>query len=142
VQFAFSEQKLLLKVSEFPLQQITVLKFHWQDAQNLWRVEWLCPPRSQHCSSVGVSISVRSESFLLPLCFRECDNTNDFGWGRMKVDVSPRYRSISGADANVQLSESSGSVLGLKWEMDFFYNNMDYDEVRLTLMSENPNWRP
>jgi hypothetical protein len=39
VQFVFSEQKLLLKVSEFPLKQIEVLKLHRQDDQNLWKVE-------------------------------------------------------------------------------------------------------
>jgi hypothetical protein len=58
------------------------------------------------------SDSDRSE--LLPLCFQECDNTNNFGWERMKVDVSARYRWTSGADANPQLSEFSGSVLDLK----------------------------
>jgi hypothetical protein len=39
VQFMFSEQKLLPKVSQFLPQQIEVMKLHLQDAQNLWRAE-------------------------------------------------------------------------------------------------------
>jgi hypothetical protein len=39
VQFVFSEQKLLPKVSQFSLQNIAVLKLPRQDGQSLWRAE-------------------------------------------------------------------------------------------------------
>jgi hypothetical protein len=39
VQFVCSEQKLLPKVSEFLLQQITVMKLHLQSVEGLWGVE-------------------------------------------------------------------------------------------------------
>jgi hypothetical protein len=39
VQFVFSEQKLLPKVSQLLPQQIAVMELHLQNAQNLWRAE-------------------------------------------------------------------------------------------------------
>jgi hypothetical protein len=46
-QFVFSENKLLPKVDEFPLQQFAVIKLLRQDGQSLWRAESLCPAKSQ-----------------------------------------------------------------------------------------------
>jgi hypothetical protein len=54
VHFAFSEQKFVSKVSEFPLKQIEVLKLPLQDAQNLCRAVSLRIARLQSRGNVDL----------------------------------------------------------------------------------------